>query len=308
MVTGISADGKVAVGDVDGQTGFRYTLATAAYEPLSFPAYDVNGDGSIVVGINRTTNRIHQWSGGVSAELSDLPMLAGTVVIAPHAYKLAGYTLYSTTGTFLYDGSSVTTLPVTSGEPTGFSSDGSVLVGAAFEGAFRYENGILTNLGPQGLNWVNGISGDGSTLIGFADELGGAYFNSTGVYQIPPPYVSTSDFVNPTAISGDGSVIAGSFASWPDDEAFYWIAPSGTMPLSTLVSVPDGWFLARVFDVSADGSVMVGQAWNMDGSESRGFIISGITSFQPVPEPSTYGVIAGMVLLGLIGLRRRSRR
>lgn len=302
-VTGISADGRVAVGTTE-SGGFRYTLASDTYESLSFPASDVNHDGSLVVGVNFSTHRLYQWSGGASSLVTGVPQPVGTAVLASHANHFGSHPVFTSDGAFTYDGTTSHSIGVPYSEPTGFSSDGSVLVGFGPDGGFRYETGGLTDLGPQGLYWVGGISGDGATIIGRSLTQGAVYLDRSGLHPIPSPGTATSDWLEPTAISADGGIIGGAFASSPDTEAFFWSKRTGAVPLSSLFPVPEGWFLAKVLDMSADGSVMVGQAWNSDGTEARGFIMSGLR-FTPAPEPSTYGGIAALLLAGLIVGRRK---
>jgi hypothetical protein len=111
--------------------------------------------------------------------------------------------------------------------------------------------------------------------------------------------------MHPVTASNGGRVIAGNYNNVPETGAFVWTAELGTRSLSALFDEPEGWFFAHVFDVSADGDVLVGQMWNADGSDSRGFILSGFNSFQPVPEPATYGILGVMLLAGTVAWRRR---
>lgn len=118
--------------------------------------------------------------------------------------------------------------------PEGLSADGSVFVG-----------GGITALGTEAYRWSQS---DG--LVGLGDLPGGEYFSSA------------------RAVSADGSVIVGiggiepehEFVFGPDAipyEPFIWTAGSGMVGLGGFAGEPVG---GEATDVSADGSVVVGQS------------------------------------------------
>ncbi len=300
---GVSADGRAVIGyDTDG--GFRYTLDSGAFESLPFLPSDINGDGSVIVGITHSSvgpGRINVWNDGVTTQPADLPS-AYVVRQAPYSSAIAGY---GTTG-FVSNGGVTTEIVVPGGHLAavlGISGDGSVVVGGALTGGFRYEAGVFTSLAP-GLGEATAISPDGSTIVGW-----NGYVDETGAHSIPYPagVPSSSGALTPYTVSDGGLVIAGSFPSFAyDAEAFVWTRTLGTVPLSSLVSVPEGWVLNTVADISGDGSVLVGTAFTLDGMTPRGFIVRGFDGFTPVPEPSTYG-LAAVVLLGAVTFVRHRR-
>jgi len=304
VVTGISADGTVAVG-YSNTGGFRYNRITEAYDALAFLPYGVNRDGSLVVGLDHPGGSVQQWSGGVTSGVSGAPALVGSLVLASDAYRIAGYTLFPSSGSFVFDGVTSTPIPVVNGEPTGISADGSTVVGTSSAGPYVFQNGVVTELGSTGLEQASGISDDGSVILGLTVNHS-AFLDSTGLHLLPvtPDEMSYGGMLA-RAASANGSVLGGEYSTFQNTGAFVWTAALGTRSLSALFDEPEGWDFATVSDISANGDVLVGTMWNGDGSDSRGFILSGFNSFQPVPEPATYGMLGVTLLAGTIAWRRR---
>jgi uncharacterized membrane protein len=296
----VSADGQYVVGQTDLQ-GFRYNI-DGSVTHLSFPASDVNGDGSVVVGGYLT---LSEWVNGTTTTLP--APAAGTVAetsahIAPYANVVAAYSV-SPFQAFETDGLSVTLLPQPDGDsfaPSGVSGDGTKIVGPT---NYEYAGGTLTPV--AGLEYVTSISPDGNVITGISTDGQIAFVDQNGVHSL-------TSYVGQANAASDNGVIVGS-AAFPDSspapsQAFLWTQATGAVELNQLVNVPDGWFLTSAFDVSADGSVIVGQAYTDNGAVATGFIISGLTHFAPVSEPSTYGLAGASMLVVAMAFRRKFRR
>ncbi|MCZ7445981.1 autotransporter domain-containing protein [Agrobacterium rhizogenes] len=254
---GISADGSVVVGSSglnSNQRSFRWTVATGTFQYLrsrsaDTVAYDVSADGSIVVGRYDigSNMRAVRWTAG-NSEMDNLGTLPNT----------------------------------TSSFASAVSADGSAIVGGSGDyetvQAFRWTatNG-MQSLGPSppgGTDSVAyGVNADGSVIVGEYYAPGPRAFRWTkanGVMQdigmLPGSTESTA-----WAVSDNGSVVVGDsrFTTGPDAHewrAFRWSAATGAMePLGALV----GGTASVAYGLSADGSVIVGQATS--GNGQRGF-------------------------------------
>ena len=238
--TGVSDDGSVVVGYATTETtdfvGFRWE---DSMEPLPGSArfsswYDVSADGSVIVGAADTGAEAARWVNGAME-----PLGAGN---NSHARAV--------------------------------SSDGSVVVGRSRftpgGEAFRWENGSMI-----GLDSVYGasslprdVSADGSVVVGSA--VGGAFRWEDGVMEIlgnqPSGIFSTA-----TGVSADGSVLVGQGSFDNVREAVIWDADRGMRRIKDVL-VNDfgldltGWTLSEVYDVSADGNVIVGAGQSPQGN------------------------------------------
>lgn len=116
-----------------------------------------------------------------------------------------------------------------------------------------------------------------------------------GGAQARPPSLQEVDFY-PTAVSADGAVVVGRDAAG----GVRWTAAGGTLPLGAL---PGGAW-SEAFDVSADGSVIVGTSRAPFGGEDRPFrwtAAGGMVGIG-VPSGNAYAVSAdGAVIVGDAG-------
>jgi probable HAF family extracellular repeat protein len=155
----------------------------------------------------------------------------------------------------------------------GVSADGSVVVGygttANGDGAFRWTQATgMTFLGdlPGGEteSIARGVSPDGTVVVGQSTSTGDQqqafrWTSQTGMVGLG--FLPGADGSAARAVSADGSVVVGvnSFPSIPlqniHTEAFRWTAAAGMMSLGDL---PGGRIISEAYDVSADGSVIVG--------------------------------------------------
>lgn len=194
------------------------------------------------------------------------------------------------------------------------SDDGSTVAGSAEAGinhtiAFRWTcDGGVQDLGSLACEWfdVSGaeaISSDGSITVGFSYLDNGdntaccraTRWTETGGVQdlgaLPGQAGSMA-----TAISGDGSVIAGYCVVdyWIPHRPFLWTSTLGMVDLQAYIASQGvdlvGWSLVDVTGLSADGSAMTG--WGTTDGQQRAWLITGLS----VPEPTT------AALLGLAGL------
>ncbi|MEX0586917.1 MAG: SBBP repeat-containing protein, partial [Pirellulales bacterium] len=121
--------------------------------------------------------------------------------------------------------------------------------------------------------------------------------------------------VNPSGISADGNLIAGSIGSAANREVALWDARHGVRPLRDIL-VEDyglgeglaGWGrLSSLAGISADGSVVAGRGFNPDGVQEAWIAYLGPAT---VPEPTTIWLAAlGLAAAGVIhGARRRFKK
>ncbi len=158
---------------------------------------------------------------------------------------------------------------VSSSAASRVSDDGSVVTGAStshlspsFGEAFRWtESSGLVGLGVLVANGGSvpwGISGDGTAIVGWAfSENGREAFRWTesdgvvGMGDLPEGGFDSWA----TSVSVDGRVIAG-MALNPGQTSFRWTAETGMVDLSR----PAGGNYSQAWGMSADGSVVVGEA------------------------------------------------
>jgi probable HAF family extracellular repeat protein len=158
------------------------------------------------------------------------------------------------------------------------SADGNVVVGRSGSGtATMWVGGsgpiALPNAPgvPTGSNGVNAVSADGSVAVGHARFVPGSSGGSPARWVaggLPERLGPVDDSgQTATAVSADGSVIAG-VATRPngDTRGFIWSESSGPRWLREVLEIDYGLdlpsnlaFLGEVVDISADGTVFVGE-------------------------------------------------
>jgi uncharacterized membrane protein len=253
--------------------------AAAAFTPLGFIgditglAVDVSGDGSVVVG--RSGSQAFYWTSEGSmvraTSFLDSPSVSadGSVVVGrymdqnffSHAYR------WTIGGTFelLED------LPGGRFDSGAFdaSADGSVVVGygtpsfpdQAFPVVWE-DNAPPHRLSDLGSGSALGVSADGTVIVGRVGSPQRAFRRVPGSITL---LENLSGATGATAqrVSADGSVVVGVnfFRTVPPDaasfhsEAFRWTELDGTVSLGDL---PGGRIFSTAYDVSANGSVIVG--------------------------------------------------
>jgi probable HAF family extracellular repeat protein len=251
----VSADGSVVVGTAGNFSTntlrlFHWTAENSRLGPNSHDAAAVSADGAVVVG----------------AQPSGVP---------PHGVAIR----WNADGSVQFLGTAPT-LPTDVGSGAGdLSADGTVVVGGmrtlvGNPEAFRWTEATgMVGLGglPGSPVWssASGVSADGTVIVGQARGLTMApnenhafrWTAETGMVALPRPANAT--FAGANGISADGSVIIGRMdvghppgpPGESQDVAFRWTSATGMVSLGDL---PGGTVNSTAFDVSADGSVIVG--------------------------------------------------
>ena len=233
---GVSNSG-VVVGQTSDEKAFRWTQADGMVSlgvgGTGSCAYGVSADGSVVVGYRRVD------IGGDEAFRWTQP--SGTAVLPSdpgHARAKA------------------------------VSADGSVVVGAVSEQACRWteETGLLHlgYLGDDWLSYANDVSADGSVVVGHSgccgDEKAFRWMQQDGM-------VALDGMAMAHAVSTDGSVVVGThYTSHVEGwRACRWTRETGTQYLGLLPGdSPGNRYEYMAFDVSGDGSLVVGSSYGDD--------------------------------------------
>jgi len=256
--TAISADGGVVVGQSRSASGFEAFLWTPEGGMIGLgelpggsfrsEAEAVSADGSVVVGssISGVSGRsgiyeAFRWTAedGMIG-LGDLPgggpdsraygvSADGSVVVGRSESADSGFTTEAFRWTQTEGMVGLGDLPGGHFESraNGVSPDGTLLVGQS-----------VTAAGREAFRWT---AEGGLVGLGSLGDIGGAVSDGT-------------------AVSADGTVLVGSSEStesYPHPEAFRWAPDGGMVGLGDL---PGGPFRSKAYDVSADGSVVVGRS------------------------------------------------
>jgi probable HAF family extracellular repeat protein len=276
---GVSGDGKVVVGQLSrlgtDTVAFRWTATQGMLElgtlgGANSEAYAASGDGSAIVGRAKNTSgnyRPFRWT--PAGGMQDLPSSPPQFV---------------------------------SGDATDVSADGNSVVGL-FGFAERWTlTGGLEELG----NFSSrGISSDGQVVVG--NNAHAVSWTPTGGIQDLGTVDGTESTVPGTQsfaddASGNGSVVVGQSRDrdgfW---KAFRWTAATGMRDIGTL-----GGPMAAAYNVSDDGSVVVGRALTSGNSASdRAFRWTpqrGMQNLQQLLQNAGVTSVSGWILLGATGV------
>lgn len=246
-------DGRVVVGGSAGAggggNGFVWD-ATGGLRSVGLMAPQaISADGALLVGKTiASPAKPAYWTAAAGVQV--LPLLVGTSTGAPQA--------------------------------TGVSADGAVIVGTSparvlvggtyqiISGhAVRWVNGIAQDLGalsgPSGVSDAAGVSSDGTVVVGSTSVPGGG--TQAFRWTADGGMVSLGDLPGgqvlsrASAVSGDGRVVVGTSDGTAGANVFRWTADGGMVALGA----PAGSATASVWDVSRDGSVIVGRGANAAG-------------------------------------------
>ena len=187
--------------------------------------------------------------------------------------------------------------------------DGSVIVGFANHpqggaAAAYWSGGQWTNIddiaGSLRSSTAYGVNPAGDVIVGYASttqsgQMAFRWTAATGMVPIGAPDVGSIAL----GVSGDGASVVGRYSAPGGLRAFYWTQELGMVDLrSHLISLGatglEGWTLQEVTGISADGRVLVGNAFNPQGL-GEGFV-------AVIPAPAS-----ALLLLSipLITCRRR---
>lgn len=335
--SGVSADGTVVTGSArypqSEREAWRWTaddglvglgeLAGGAYYSQS---YAVSGDGSVVVGLSRSTDgyEAFRWtsaggmsglgdfSGGTFDSAATGVSADGTVVVG-HGRSETGVEAFYWT-----ESAGMTSLG--SGRAYGVSADGTVVVGqtGGFSGeafAWTDEGGMvgLGYLAGGSTSTANAASADGSVIVGSSSNR--AFRWTAGGGMVSLGILSGGAISQAHGVSGDGSVVVGHtiMAQEGWDQAFIWNSDIGMQPLlSYLISNGatglDGYILTSAMAVSSDGQWVVGQAVYVEG-HPQGYgdpvaFLANISPLVPIPVPAAAWLMFSA--LGALALLRRS--
>ncbi len=250
---GISADGRVVVGERDEQAVF-WNSASGSYVVIDprpdWVGYAVatSANGSVVVGSTRQVLPVNPLSPNLTAfRWSEA---TGMIFLGPSG------SVHSTAA--------------------GVSSDGSVVVGSSSDGggdvAFRWTEpggSVLLGALPGGVGNSNasGVSGDGSIVVGSSTmDLQGnqhafRWTEAIGMVDLGLPANAVSSAAH--GISADGSTIAGT-VTVSARRAHSWTQSEGWVALDMLAGDSN----SEAWAVSADGSVIVGRSYGATDSHA----------------------------------------
>lgn len=277
LVSGISRDGSVAVGQGHSERGteaFRWTRSGGVEWlgdlPARFPfmndtfwsnGYSISGDGNVIHGESLASGAYtaYRWT-------------AGEGMVA-----LSGYHW----GTGIW----------------GLSGDGMVAVGSDYSDS-RQPTGVRWDVGAgwtdYGPNFQpQAVSGDGTTVVGkaYLDYDGwvhtlGGIVGQDGVLHYIGASLGESGYAIATSVSADGSVVSGEGLFNDAYQPFVWSEASGMRSISSVLESAGmdlgGWQLYGGSFVSEDGRSFAGTAISADGMavwvatvpEPRGLLLS----------------------------------
>ena len=317
---GISHDGTAVSGrcfsDSGAQTAMRWTATDGMIALGSMggvaQGHGVSNGGHVVVGVSQHpdgTYEAFRWTAatgmeGMGATIASACSADGSVIVGmgPGARPFRWT-----------EESGVVVLPGWAGPANDVSADGSVVVGHVGVGdlaynAFRWDEsgGWEVLPAPEGAEATSamGISADSSAIVGHVwDGLSGhsrvVMWNGAESPIFLPQLPSGRYPWRAGAISGDGSVVAGSAHGESGFSAFVWDQQRGSREfVDVLVNECGidlmGWMPTDVYEISADGLTLVGVAVAPDGHEEA-FVAR-------IPEP---GGFALMLVAAAAALRRK---
>jgi len=167
--------------------------------------------------------------------------------------------------------------------------------------------GLGDLLGGSFISSAEDVSADGSVVVGWSmgtDQLEAfRWTKSDGIQRLWPP-LDEHQWSQAYAVSADGSVVVGAtgFDGGMGAQAFYWTQSNG------IIVLPCGGLGCYACDVSADGSVMVGE-YERDAfrwTQTEGIQFLGDPE-APLDDSSARGISAdGSVIVGMSYALRRN--
>ena len=269
----MSADGSIIVGESQSSNGmeaFRWTEADGMVGLGDLPggfffsrALSISADGTVIVGESNAAEGFEafRWEDGIMTGLGDLPggfFMSQAYTASADGTVIAGLS-QSTEGAEAFRWTEAEGLVGLGDLPGGTffsvvystSAEGDVLAGwgQSVDGieAFRWEDGMMTGLG----------------------DLPGSFFFSVAL-----------------ATSADGSAVVGYSEAEPQGyRAFLWTAADGMRNLKDVLEDDygldlTGWTLSLPYDISDDGTAIVGYGRNPNG-QTEAWRAAGL-QLQPV--------------------------
>ena len=240
------------------------THAAANCDAFSSIAWDVSADGSSVAGMD--------WNGACQTTSWIWSTASGTPV----------WTALDTLGT-LFPGDT----GVPSNRAIVISNDGSTIGGTARNGALSVDrapaiwhadgSGFMIPTGGVFADDCPGevlaLSPDGSMAAGTWCQNAYSWTQAGGVVDLGRlPTTDPTDEVYANAIAANGKLIFGTSGNgfFGIQQPWVWTAATGMRDLTSVlkqyfVQVPAGYYLATVRAASADGTVVIGQAYSPEG-------------------------------------------
>ncbi len=318
-------EGLVGLGDLDGGIPDSFALA-------------VSGNGAVIVGLTEggppfkwtQAGGMEPFEDGTGAVtfLRPTAISANGNVIAGTGTRAGGGNVMFrwTQPTGVVDlGALPTDHPVPDAITFDISNNGGTIVGGSLstipdvEPVIWTESSGLVGLGdvPGGAFYALGeaVSADGSWIGGSArttfgtgrDE--GFLWNENAGFVFTDPQRGENGESVVSALSRDGSVAVGFDTNLPGG-AMIWDPTNGRRSIASLLESSGidltGWLLGSARDISADGTVIVGNGINPDGnSEAWLAILPRRGAPVPAADFLTMAILAGFVFLtGFFGLKR----
>ncbi len=157
---------------------------------------------------------------------------------------------------------------------------------------------LLTDAAAPGGVSAQDVTPDGGTVVGTSDGRAFRWTDLGGV-----EFLSPSDFLytNKATVSDDGSVVASTLTDTVNNivSAATWTQGGGWSFLGCLPSVPptpdQPAQCSSGYDVSGDGSVVVGLAWHGDTYRAEGFRWTGGSGMVGLGQPAGFSSRASAV-------------
>lgn len=338
----ISNDGSVVVGGGDYWTS---AAGAVSLSPFGGDATGVSSNGSVVVGTALFPDRqIAPFKWTEAGGFNRLPGLNGAtdsraLGVSGDGSTTVGFSDPSIVATKWVGTTPHALAPLPGGSTESvaqaISTDGSTIVGYANNSVGRAHAVRWTDSGPLDLGTLGGfnslatgVSADGTYIIGYvvptatSPVVNGFIWNA---FDGKTDLSLVGRNVVPEAVSADGSLVIGYTQRAGDPlHGFVWTPETGVLDFSSVLTLDFGlkdqlndWSNLYPRTMTDDGRFIAGtglhdgvaEAWLID----RGATPPPIESvpnppLSPVPEPSTYGAIGSLLLLGLAGWRHKKRR
>lgn len=295
---GLSADGRVAVGEHDfGNWHAARWTAAGGVEDLGTLggneslAYGTNRDGSVVVGWARRSDGFdHAFRWTATGGMQDLGVLSGGNGSEARAVSADGAVVVGLSEISDGDFRAFRWMQATGMQSLGVlgagnysianavSADGSVVAGASNETSFGNNRAFRWTQagGMQSLGLLSGgtyseaygISADGSVIVGTADTGGNnRAFRWTEAGGMADLGHLGGGWSRGNAVSADGKVVVGASHDGSNDAAFRWTQATGMQSVKAWlagagVTVPASWVLQEATGVDAGGNVVVGYGYD----------------------------------------------